>query len=541
MPASGENTASKHPWAIQGWVVFLAGFVLTLWKAPYIGRYFTSLDLGYQLALSRQIAQGYFPFVDHVFHYGPFAALASAIGIKVSNSLLSEAVICSLGYSTSFVLMSKVARDKISVLAGYLVPLVALLLLARYYKWYYWLFQALALFCAHKYLLSERRHRWVLLAGLATGVGGLFRFDIGVLLAVFFTVLVFANNIVTDRAYRKALREFSVFAGTASVPFAAWLLVLVLKGGPENVYIYIDTMLFGSSGYLKYWSLPFPKLITFEDPFSRASIRNSIHALALLLVPLTYVISLAAGAWYGYMRPRQDGVHKGMHEGIPKSIMDARFMAFTAILGIGVFPQALHRVSIFHLLQVIPPFLFTLPILALWLKRKMPETPRAKWSAYALVVICAMFVLFFHRFSGGSPFLHNGMGNIKALYTMEMDESKVPGAGILRAIRENTSPSDRILAVPTIPSVYYFSDRKMSGYVHYYGIGFFDNDFWRARNMEKVLAEPPVVVVECYTEETELFTAKVFRRSQPELSRFIEENYNTVLFEGPICRVLKRD
>ena len=227
MPAPGENTASIHTWALQGWVVFIAGFLLTLWKAPDIGRYFTSLDLGYQLALGRQIAQGYFPFVDHVFHYGPFAALASAIGIRVSDRLLSEAVICSLGYSTAFVLMSKVARDRISVLAGYLVPLVALLLLARYYKWYYWLFQALALFCAHMYLSSERRLRWVLLAGLATGVGGLFRFDIGVLLLVFFTVLVIVNNIVTDRAYRKALVEFSVFAGIASVPFAAWLLALL--------------------------------------------------------------------------------------------------------------------------------------------------------------------------------------------------------------------------------------------------------------------------------------------------------------------------
>ncbi|GMR24378.1 MAG: hypothetical protein BMS9Abin37_2915 [Acidobacteriota bacterium] len=88
---------------------FTAIFLALVWRAPGLEFYLSSPDHGYQLALGRQIFFGKFPYVDLFFHYGPLTAFTSAFAIWLSDSLVTETLVCALGYALALFLLHRMA------------------------------------------------------------------------------------------------------------------------------------------------------------------------------------------------------------------------------------------------------------------------------------------------------------------------------------------------------------------------------------------------------------------------------------------------
>src|SRR5262249_47278728 len=137
-------------------------------------------DPSFQLSIGQQVVLGKRLFVDVFFHYGPLVAYTSALGLAVHDSLVPETVICALGYAASIALLFSTATVLIGRLAGVAVAGLALLLLARFYKWYYWLFPLLTVFLVVREPAPTGGRARGDALGLVTGVAFLYRIDLGI-------------------------------------------------------------------------------------------------------------------------------------------------------------------------------------------------------------------------------------------------------------------------------------------------------------------------------------------------------------------------
>ena len=137
----------------SNWVdifIFFIWFCILLWLSPDLSFYLSDSSHGLQIAAGKMILLGYIPFKDILFGYGPLVAYTSAFGELFSNSLIGETLICSLGYAASLYLIYFLVSRQSSKTLGLFASIIGFLLLARFYKWYYWLFPLLALFCIYQ-------------------------------------------------------------------------------------------------------------------------------------------------------------------------------------------------------------------------------------------------------------------------------------------------------------------------------------------------------------------------------------------------------
>ena len=179
-------------------VALLSGVMFS--GARDLEHYISHSDLGYQLSLGRHLLLGKKPFVDFFFLYGPLTGYTSALGLWLTNGVIGEVVICSLGYALSvsclyYAVSRAWGRASLASRAGGLVVVfVALNLMSRFFKWYYWLFPLATLLCLRRAVLLVAKERpadrALLAAGFVAGVGGLYRLDLG--LACVFSVCAIA-------------------------------------------------------------------------------------------------------------------------------------------------------------------------------------------------------------------------------------------------------------------------------------------------------------------------------------------------------------
>lgn len=498
-------------------MVFGVALGLLLWMAPSLANYLNNPDHGYQLSLARLVTLGGFPFIDQIFHYGPLVAWSSALVLWLSGGLIGETLLCATGYAAALTCLANTARARLGLLAGWLVPLVALLFLARFYKWYFWLFPAITLVLYNRYL--ERRMstaRSLFLAGVVAGSCALFRLDLGVVLLTFWAIVALTGRVGW---FQKGAAVGALWVGVGFLlPMIVWFGVLGSVGGIGAVQGYLSATLDGGSGVVGGWShgaAPFD----IHAPFSSAS----GLALALWVLPIGLLAGLAIGGW------------RSLHQtGRPQ--LDARFLAGASILGIGLLPQAFYRADGQHLLQALPPFFLVVPLVARELLREFGlHGPRAAqtgrlWLAAAgmLLVVAGIGV----RSYGGwdlAPLDSNGFARLEQTWRGLGSESSYPIARLVRQITSITPVDARILVVPIVPQVYYFAERSMSGLLNQYAPHILDDPKWRRLNFEHVLAHPPAaVLVTAVWLNPQSRDAQILRDSHPELDAYLRSHYSVV-------------
>ena len=141
---------TNRPWL--WWIVFAGCFLALLHRSPSLESYMDNPDHGVQLCLGRQILEGKTPGIDACTFYGAFSGYCSALGLGLFGSLVGESIICSLGYAASMAIIGFLVSRYSGKCKGLIAVAIAFLLMARFYKWYVWLFPLLNLMALHGYL-----------------------------------------------------------------------------------------------------------------------------------------------------------------------------------------------------------------------------------------------------------------------------------------------------------------------------------------------------------------------------------------------------
>lgn len=144
----------------MSWTVLLGFFLLMILQSPGLDYFLNSRDHGYQLCIATQILLGKVPGIDVITAYGPMAMYTSALGLKLSDSLIGETILCTGGYSLCLFLIYWLVKNHSTICLGLVAAWAGFLVEARFYKWYVWLIPLGSLWALHCYLMSPAANRW---------------------------------------------------------------------------------------------------------------------------------------------------------------------------------------------------------------------------------------------------------------------------------------------------------------------------------------------------------------------------------------------
>lgn len=501
---------------VAGSIVFMGLLALFLGKAPGLGYFLSSRDHGSQLSIGTQVLLGKVPGIDLPIAYGPMVMYTSALGLWLSDSLIGETILCSLGYALSVFLIYHLVSRYSSKPVGLVAAGAGFALQARFYKWYVWLIPMAILWVWHRYLSSEpsRRPRWIALCGLVVGMCWLFRPDFGT--TEMLACLVFLGSIEASEPPRSAarvMRALGLFPVGFSVFPLAWFVYLLARAGLEAPFTYlrltIDATLAVSSGM----ATPLPPI-------------RSVIA-AYWLVPATYLFAfLAVG-----LRARE-------------ARLDERswFLLAAALVGLASVHQAMHRMGPMHLLQVIPAAIVCAALMASWLLSGAPGWPlpvRAKpWIrvagvGYAIVLVTIGLKLSRWGQCDLETFSPRPLARYRSL-TRPLDQSDDPRVVALAAVAKLTDPRDPILVFPLDCQFYALTKRRISGRHSTYYPRVFASPKDCERNLEAIQSEMPKLVVvpvdfdKAPEETADLLVREALQSHQP-IERFIRQHYPRIV------------
>jgi hypothetical protein len=515
--ASLDSAPSR---ARQRWqealLLFSLPFLYLLWRAPSFDSFFSNTDHGFQLALGRQVLLGKLPYVDLFFYYGPLAAYTSAAGFYFTDGPLAEIVICCIGYALAAGFAGLAVRRHTSFFVSLLVVAAMLLLLSRFYKWYYWCFPALVLFLLDRSFSKPEAHRRHAVAlGCAAGIAALYRLDLGLACAVLAGVVWVASALRLDP---RRLRQLPSLVVAGLAPMSLWLLFLLSQGGAAAVRDYFRFTCEGAVSTVSLIHSPIPD-VDWARPFSS----RSQVALAFRVVPAIYVLCLVHCA-----------VHLVRRRSEPERLL---VLGAAALGGAGLYPQAMHASEQQHLLQTLALLPACLALISWDLLALRNLGLRLSVSACGLVLL---FML--AQIRGGfdlGPLLEGPERKLenlararwtKPLKPITVTESiALPGQTVLVLPR----PGD---AYPT--QIYAWIHRPMAGIFSFYEAGFFTDDYWRLRNYREILRNPPAVVIAA----PDVFRARGSGGAAylPEIYAFVREHYTDVVLSENGWIVLRR-
>jgi hypothetical protein len=458
--------------------VLLGFFLVIILKAPGLEYFLTSRDHGYQLCIATQILMGKVPGIDIITAYGPMAMYTSALGLKLSGSLIGEMTLCALGYAVGLFLIYWLVKTHSTRTIGLMAAGAAFLIQARFYKWYVWLIPLGTLWALHHYATDSipHRRRSAIVTGLVLGLSWLYRLDIGTL--EFVTSLVFISIIELGRPtrrYDQCIRTLVLVTVSFSILPLCWFGYLAIVIGAHAPLVFLRTTLEGA--------------LTVSQGMAQSLPPIRVLVLAYILVLSTLLLASGIGfarEWAG----RADG--------------RSRFLLAAALTGLGVFHQAIHRMDPPHLLQVIPPAIVcAFVLLAMYLNRIAANTPR-KLGELALVTSGLVYFLVVGYVGAG--LMQWGRQDLIGLSSWSagryvdlahpLDSAdRFPFVKAIRAIREKTDPAEPILVFPLDCQFYALAQRKLSGRLHAYYAGVFDAPLHQSASLQAIRKEMPSLVV----------------------------------------------
>lgn len=451
--------------ARAGSLAFAVTLIWLLWRVPGALFFLESTDHGYQLALGNAIGQGHLPGFDFITQYGPAVAVASWAAWHTSGSIVGEAVLCAAGYAAAIAIAVVLLERGAGRLAALLGGAVLLLAFPRFYKWYYWLFPLIGLWCADRHAAAEGSKRWVLLLtwAVVVGLAGLFRYDLGLQGGVFGVLAI----VLADRAGRRGWREASCFALGAAAPMAAFLGAVLARRGTGQAEAFLRSVIDGATdSVVSYGIAPFA-----FDP--AAGLAGNALPLLQVLLPASCLAGLVL-AW-----PR------GMTENEPA---DHRLRC-AALCGLGVFAQAMHRADAQHLLQVIPPDIIVLALLA----QRLPVLAGASLAAVA----GAALLVLPGAAADLAPPTRDPRAAWRELAALPEGQEGQPVADMARALARHLPEGGTVmLAMPMSHTpLLVFAQRRLPGIFPLYEPGMFASPYWLGRNRSALTMRGPDLLV----------------------------------------------
>jgi hypothetical protein len=486
--AGGLDTAisfAKSSSLRQTLAVLLAAFVYLLLRVPSPGFFLESNDQGYQMALGMAVANGRYPGFDFVTQYGPFVAFTSWIAYAVSDNLIGEIVLCAGGYAISVALVYRYLSRHANRVVGLIGAVALLILFPRYYKWYFWLLPIAALEFSDLFMAgrSSGASPWRTLVGwgVLVGLSGLFRYDLLLEGAVFGAIVIAAAELTPrDRLETNILlaaRQIVVLAvACAGPPMLYGALIFALRGWHQLALV-LRSVVDGAVDSATSYGIPPFRIV---DTGSLAALQ-----IAMLLIYAAALVIATVRLWDGRT---------------PAWQRDEMFPLFsTALMGLGLFPQALYCAEVQHLLQVLPPFIVTVALMVSGALKARLSAGSKFGAGITLAVVVMLLVSVAPR---ASTDLGSLSRNPLTLWPVlaGLPESAAPHnpvADMAAAIRRLTPPKATVFMV--VPQsrmpMLFFAHRHQPGLFPTYEPGMFSGSSWLQENAALLGRTPPDYLV----------------------------------------------
>jgi hypothetical protein len=467
-------------------VVFAVAFVYLLLRVPDPFFFLESDDQGYQMAMGMAVAKGSLPGFDFISQYGPMVAFMSAAAWLVSGNVVGEIVLCASGYAVAIASAYRYLARHGNVTVAAIGAVILLALFSRYYKWYYWLLPLLVLIAAQHFV--ERRStgnsatRMIAGWGLLVGLSGLFRYDLLLEGAVFGAIVIAAVELTPQAKLRTNMRaaasELAVFvASTAALPVLYCALILMTRGGHQLSLVLLSLIDGSVDTVINYGVRPF-RFVRGGFTFGNAV------AFLQIVIPAVYVVALLRST-------------KRL-SGKPAQRAEALAMFCAALMGLGLFPQALHRADDQHLLQILPPFIITLGLILARLMDSEAAPERKTLTGIALGIIVLALAIVAPRAGNdlNSPF-RNQVALWRYIAGLPESGREHAVADMAAAIRTMTPPDSTVFLVmpQTRMPMLFFAERRQPGLFPTYEPGMFNGDVWLNENAERLRRNPPDYIV----------------------------------------------
>lgn len=512
----------NEPWKYKSHntILILTGIFILLFllaKVPSPEYFLSDPDGGHQLAGAMQILSGEHPFIDFRSSYGPLTFYASAFGQFLSgNRIIGEMALIITGYLAAYLLLFILFHDASRKLSISVICLcLALILMPRFYKYYMVLGPIFTLFSAWQYI-DNRNNKSFVFMSFAIVITGLYRFDFGI-----YTVLCGVTTIILinlKQNIEEILKPIGIFLLVIVGLASPWLLWVLYKGGLAN---YLGDTLSGILNQSEGLSLPFPRYKYTEFVISNITFGLFVFYNIIPAISLAVLVTL------------RDTLMN----------QNERYKIFTAIiLAQMTLIQAMHRSDIGHLLQSIPISF----VLIAWLLRVTVQSyfEATRKNRKGLVACMVFFIVGV----GASVVLSKNLDmlpeiNIKTIFmnlkslTGKNDEVLECARGgnpeneyvrVIDYINNNTYQDDSILAIPFLPSFYYFSGRKFGGGQMLLAPGYFSSLNDQKKMVDRLMADNVSLIIEIPDAAYDGLENRKIYKFASIVREYIDTNYKQV-------------
>lgn len=376
------------------------------------------------------------------------------------------------------------------------------------------------------------RTRWVVLAGVMTGLTALVKQNVGAYVAVGLLASMWVSRAFdTTLDVRGRLRRSALFLAGIAIPALPTLLYLIAAGaGP---YLYESWVYYPLMKYPDRFALSFPAFYPLLPEHNVITLLDALPALLTRAIPepavydiwvkfvlylplLVYPITVGRLVWLAYQ------VHR---RGRSDLAAEGRALLAIAIAGGLLLLQTWPRADLTHLLFGSQPtfVLFAYLTCCAWRAMLVLPGPRVVVSAALLLIMLAPHALL----------LWNGYRRTDweyANYVAPLRSERARGVRALpiearridtvtRYVAEHTSPDDTIFVVPWAAGFYFLADRKNATRIDF--MLFEDPEAYPCL-IAKLEQQTPKYVIYGYTWDVD---ERRFRDYAAPIDRYIRSRY----------------
>jgi hypothetical protein len=292
------------------------------------------------------------------------------------------------------------------------------------------LFALLALWSYLRHL-ERPQVKWIVLAGVFTGLAAMTKQNVGAYAAVAILASIVVARASGDPAAKAAGRPAMAFVGGVCVPVLPALLFLIAAGaGP---YLYESWVYYPLAKYPERFAVPYPSFfepLTTDHGMFERWVRYVIY-LPVLVYPIAAVL-------------------------IARAREHRRELMAIALMGLLLLLQSWPRADVPHILFGLPPTFIVFGYLLYVASGVVP----AKAGGY--VMLLPMVLLLWSGYQRTDWEYANYVAHLKAdrargVATLPIDAQRIDL--VTQYIRANTAPDDSIFVVPWAAGFYFLTDR----------------------------------------------------------------------------------
>jgi hypothetical protein len=478
-PANRDAARCSRPWLPVA-IVFVVALLSILFRTPWPRLVIADSDAGHQLAGALQIAHGEHPFADFRSTYGPLTFYVSFVGQWLSGWRIgADLLICTFAYAITYALIFVGAKwmsgNRRAI--PYAVTLLAIIQLPRFYKYYILFGPACVLICLLWYLAKPNLGR-MLLAAASIVVTGLYRPDMGAYAAVSGALAV----ALARQTWSKRVTGLCQLGGFVLLVCSPWLVFLISR---HHLIDYLRDSTFGAANQAQGLSLPFPRPTT-QLPWNSPTNLEAYTFLIWWSLPLV-------GAAILLTRGRQlDAMTRN------RGVVTVAFAGLCLL-------QSAHRSELHHLMQSLA---VSYVLAATVVSQLIDIFPSIAWRRLVSLIALALGGT---SVAAGATIGSISGGSIKSVasyprfyfcdraeFVHRLDEKDPANeyVQLVRYIDAHTAPGDRILAVPFMPTLYYFADRQFAGGQMLVAPGYFSSDADQRRLVQTLREQGNPMIIE---------------------------------------------